>query len=163
MNSLVHHLGQMLRLRSGPQHLPASWPLTTGVLGLYVAQTILASQHMGDNDAVPSIFLALAIQVLAVAGGLRFFGHLERLPQTLLAIAGTGIPIGLALFGVRLLASTEENQPVLFLVFLALIIWSVAVEAHIYRCAFSIALSLGVLFSVMIFAVYYIVQYFVFI
>jgi len=75
-----------------------------------------------------------------------------RLPQTLSALAGTGLIFG---FGSVLLISQAEpasNQPVLALVWFGVFLWSIAVDAHIYRHALSIKMNLGVLVAVLIFA-----------
>ena len=76
----------------------------------------------------------------------------SRLPQTLSALAGTGLIFG---FGSVLLISQAEpasNQPVLTLVWFGVFLWSIAVDAHIYRHALSIKMNLGVLVAVLIFA-----------
>lgn len=75
-----------------------------------------------------------------------------RLPQTLSALAGTGLIFG---FGSVLLISQAEpasNQPMLALVWFGVFLWSIAVDAHIYRHALSIKMNLGVLVAVLIFA-----------
>jgi len=75
-----------------------------------------------------------------------------RLPQTLSALAGTGLIFG---SGSVLLISQAEpasNQPMLALVWFGVFLWSIAVDAHIYRHALSIKMNLGVLVAVLIFA-----------
>ncbi|MCH7507112.1 MAG: hypothetical protein IID60_07420 [Proteobacteria bacterium] len=67
-------------------------------------------------------------------------------------MAGTGLIFG---FGSVLLISQAEpasNQPVLTLVWFGVFLWSIAVDAHIYRHALSIKMNLGVLVAVLIFA-----------
>ena len=53
-------------------------------------------------------------------------------------------------------ADTEKVQPELAMFYLALFIWSLTVDAHIYRHALSIKMNFGVLVSVMIFLANYI-------
>lgn len=149
-------------MRSGPQDLPSSWTLTFLLLAVYLGQSIIAAENLGRPDAGSSTFVAAGIQVAVVYVILTVQNRRTRLPQTLLALAATGIPIGLAMFALLSQASPDENQPGLFLLLLALIIWSVAVESHIYRCAFAVTLSIGVLITVLIFSLTYIVNYFLF-
>ncbi|MEE8496057.1 MAG: hypothetical protein V3S21_06210 [Xanthomonadales bacterium] len=76
----------------------------------------------------------------------------SRLPQTLSALAGTGLIFG---FGSILLISQADparNQTLLALVWFGVFLWSIAVDAHIYRHALSIKMNLGALVAVLIFA-----------
>lgn len=162
MNGLVRELFLMLRLRSGPQELPASWALTALVIAIYVGEGIITSQTLGGEDSAARTTLAAGMQFLVVALLLRMRAHPERLPQTLLALAGTGILLGLLAFVFLLQADPETNQPLLALVWFAIFGWSLAVDAHIYRHALGIPLSQGVLVAVVILAVTYLVIQFLF-
>ena len=75
------------------------------------------------------------LQVVAVIVLLQVRKLPERMPQTLSALAGTGIILGALAFGLLLQADPEVNQPLLGLTYLLLVGWSLAVDAHIYRHA----------------------------
>ena len=107
---------------------------------------------LGDAGSVPRSLIAITIQFFITAALLHLKKLSTRLPQTLSALAGTGLIFG---FGSVLLISQAEparNQPVLALVWFAVFLWSIAVDAHIYRHALSIKMNLGVLVAVLIFA-----------
>ncbi len=107
---------------------------------------------LGDALSVPRSLIAITVQFLVIATLLHLKKLSSRLPQTLSALAGTGLIFG---FGSVLLIAQAEparNQPVLAPVWLGVFLWSIAVDAHIYRHALSIKMSLGVLVAVLIFA-----------
>lgn len=158
MNSFIHNLLNILRLRTGPQDLPVSWPLTLAVCAIYVGEGILTGQHVGAESGPAKSVTAAGIQFLSVAVLLNFRGVPERLPQTLLAFAGTGFIIGLLVFFFLLQADPERNQPVLALLWIGIFGWSLAVDAHIYRHALSIAMSRGLLVAVVVLAFTYVVM-----
>jgi hypothetical protein len=82
--------------------------------------------------------------------GLRQFS--VRLPQTITALAGTGLVFGALSIALALQASPGAVQPLLVLVWVGTFVWSLVVDAHIYRRALSINMSLGMLVAVLIFA-----------
>lgn len=156
MNSLIRTLSQLLRLRGGPQDLPASWALTGMLLAAYLALGMYTGQVLGGEDAVARSLAINVLQVAAVAAMLRVRRHPERLAQTLAGLAGTGIMLGALAFVFLLQADPEVNQPLLGLAWFAVFIWSLAVDAHIYRHALSIKFSTGVLVAVLLLAVTYV-------
>jgi hypothetical protein len=97
------------------------------------------------------------IQFLAVAALLQFRGIGSRLPQTYTALAGTGFLFGAMSIILVMQAVPDKPQPGLALTWFALFIWSLAVDAHIYRRAMSTTMSIGVLVAVLIFALNFIV------
>jgi hypothetical protein len=80
-----------------------------------------------------------------------------RLPQTLTALAGTGLIFGAVFIPLVLLATPGSSQPLLALWWLSTIAWSLVVDAHIYRRALSITMSLGILIAVLLLALHLIV------
>jgi len=142
----------MLRLRSGPQDLPAGWSLAI-LLGLaYIAQGFIADQILGETDTASRSLIAISVQFLVVGMLLNIRKQANRLPQTLSALAGVGLIFGM--FSIILIsqANPGEDQPRLAMVWFGVFLWSLAVDAHIYRRAMSTNLSLGILVAVLIFA-----------
>ena len=156
MNAVLANLMLMLRLRSGPQELPSAWSLTVILLVSSLGMGMYIGHTLGGENAVAR---SLAINILQIFGVIMLLGLRkmpERVPQTLSALAGTGIILGLLAFLLLLQADPAVNQPLLGLAYLGLVGWSLAVDAHIYRHALSINMSLAVLVSVLLLAVSYV-------
>ena len=142
----------MLRLRSGPQDMPAAG-CSPGLSLAYIAQGFFADQILGDPDGAPRSLLAIGVQFGLVAFLLNLRNFQARLPQTLTALAGTGFIFGLLSLLILTRIDPGKAQPDLALFYLGLFGWSLAVDAHIYRHALSIKMGIGVLLAVLIFAV----------
>ena len=142
----------ILRLRSGPQNLPGGWLLTATLSLAYIAQGFFADQILTETDGAPRSLLAIGVQFTLVALLLKSRNFQARLPQTLTALAGTGLIFGLLSLLILNRIEPGEPQPDLALLYLGLFGWSLAVDAHIYRLALSIKMSRGVLLAVLIFA-----------
>jgi len=153
MPFIVTPLLDMMRLRSGPQDLPASRGLLLVLVALYLAQGFVAGSVIDEPDAGPRTALAVAVQFAAIGALLRVRGFVERTPQTLSALAGTGFLFGLLSVAVLSRIDPGAPQPDLALLYLGLFAWSLLVDGHIYRHALSIKLGGGVLTAVLIFAV----------
>ncbi|NCF61709.1 MAG: hypothetical protein GWP58_02550 [Gammaproteobacteria bacterium] len=141
----------ILRLRSGPQDLPAGWTFAIVFAVAYVAQGFVADQLMGEADGEARSLLAITVQFGIVSALLNARNARERLPQTLTALAGTGFIFGLLALLILTQIKPEKPQPDLALLYLGLFIWSLVVDAHIYRLALSVKMSIGVLLAVLIF------------
>lgn len=153
---LLQTLLEMMRLKSGPQDLPSDKALAVLLVLLYLAQGFIAGQVLEEPDAGPRTVLAVAVQ-FGVIGALLNFKNLSlRFNQTISALSGTGFMFGIISVLLLVRADTEKVQPELALFYLALFIWSIAVDAHIYRRALSIKMTFGVLVAVMIFLANYI-------
>lgn len=152
MGTILVRLTNMLRLRSGPEDLPFGWNLAVLLSLAYVAQGFIADQILGETDTASRSLLAISVQFLIIGLLLNFRRQAIRLPQTLSALAGVGLIFGV--FSILLVnqADPDTQQPQLALVWFAVFLWSLAVDAHIYRRALSTTMSSGVLVSVMIFA-----------
>ncbi len=160
MNNGLQALWALLRLKAGPQDLPSSWTLTALVIIVFIGESVLTTQALGNETAAGRSLMAIGIQVLAVVALLRFHGHPERTPQTLLALSATGIVMGLLTFVFAIQASTEVNQPLMFMVWFSIFCWSLAVDANIYRHALGTTLSIGVLVTVLLMALTYVILHF---
>ena len=142
-----------MRLRSGPQDLPAGWAPAATLALAYLAQGIFADRALGDADGEPRSLLAIAVQFGAIAALLSLRNLSERLPQTLSALAGTGFIFGLLAMLILSRFRPGEPQADLALLYLGLFAWSLLVDAHIYRHALSVKMGIGVFLAVLIFAV----------
>jgi hypothetical protein len=149
---LIRALLDMLRLRSGPQEMPAGAPLAFMLAIAYLAQGLMADRIMDETDTAPRSLLAIAVQFGAITALLRLRHLAERVPQTISALAGTGFLFGLLSILLLSQLTPGEPQPGLAMAYLGLFLWSLAVDAHIYRHALSVNISFGVLVAVLIFA-----------
>jgi hypothetical protein len=136
--------------------MPSSWGVAGGVVAVYVAVGMYTGQSLAGEEAVFRSLAINALQLFAVAAMLHVRKFPERLPQTLTALAGTGIILGLLAFGFLLQADPEVNQPLLGLAWFGIFSWSLMVDAHIYRHALAISLSLGLLVTVLLLAASYV-------
>lgn len=147
----------MLRLRSGPQDLPPAVGMAFVLALAYVIQGMVTDRLLDGTDAAPRSLLAIAVQLGAVAALLRARRQSGRISQTVSALAGTGLVFGLLAH--LLLTQVQPGQPQagLATAYLGLFLWSLAVDAHIYRHALSIKMSGGVLVAVLIFGANFII------
>lgn len=142
----------LMRLRSGPQDVPASAGLLLVLAALYVLQGFLTGEIIEEPDAAPRTFIAIALQFAVITVLLRLKNLGGRVQQTLAAMAGTGFLFGLLSIPLLVQFQPDTSQPGLALAYLGLFAWSLAVDGHIYRHALSIKMSMGVLTAVLIFA-----------
>lgn len=142
----------MLRLRAGPQDLPAGAGLAALLTAAWIAQGLLMDQALNEPASGARNLVAIAVQFVAIAALLKLRNRAARIPQTFSALAGTGIIMGLLAFA--LLAQLDPGRPQrgLALAYLGLFLWSLVVDGHIYRHALSTRMSLGILVAVLIFA-----------
>lgn len=115
-----------------------------------------SSQVLNDDDAVFRSLAINALQIFAVAAMLQIRRVPERLAQTLAALAGSGFILGVVAHLLLLQANPEVNQPLLGLAWFAVFIWSLVVDAHIYRHALATSMSIGMLVAVLLLAVTYV-------
>jgi len=146
----------MLRLRGGPQDLPVSWPLMLVLVTAYLLQNLITGQQLEDENAAAKSLVAMCLQVLVLTGLLYWRRHMERFPQTLSALTGVGIVFNTITWALLTQSDLETNQPTLALIWLAVFIWSLFVDAHIYRNSLSISLSMGMLVTVLALAASYV-------
>jgi len=147
----------MLRLRSGPQDLPARASLALMLTGAYLAQGMWADRIMDGPDAAPHSVIAVAVQFTVITVLLRLRHLAPRVPQTISALAGTGFLFGLV--SILLLGQLTPGQPApgVAMAYFGLFFWSLAVDAHIYRHALSVNMSFGVMLAVLIFGLNFMV------
>ena len=155
MSAIVLNLARLLALRGGPQHLPASMPLMLFLLAAYLLQNVFTGAQLEDPDAAAKSLVAVSVQLLAVAALLRWRRHPERFVQTVAALAGVGIAFNAASWMILARLDASQAQPELALAWFAVFLWSLAVDAHIYRHALSVKLPFAMLITVMLLAVSY--------
>lgn len=142
-------------LRSEPRDMPAAGAFFALSVTLYVLSGIalvLVYQPLplAILSAVVETVLLLALTwILLIAHGLR-----SRFIQTATAMAGTGFLFSLfslPLFLFRPWAENGGGSPLLLIVsilLLFLVIWNIAVLAHILRHAVSASFAMGVLLAI---------------
>jgi len=161
MLKLLELFWLVARRRLGPEDIPVSAFLLqiTGVAYM-VLQAIMLWRPSGEGvtaAAVISIVADVVIISAFVGLLLRFTGNLPRYQQTLTAFFGTGCIITLTALPITYFyLSVPEGSEVLVLPFLgliAIIIWSVIVNAHIFSRAISRSLPEGVALALMYFVI----------
>ncbi|OGT31651.1 MAG: hypothetical protein A2W28_09025 [Gammaproteobacteria bacterium RBG_16_51_14] len=139
--------------RKNPQDLPKSNVL----LSLSVAGYILASAMLAllsaqiVNATLAGVIEALLVMVFTY-GLLQFGNKTERWSQTVTALAGTGIVISLIALPLYYLGSSlgqeGTGQSIGLLLLIVLIIWNIAIMAHIFRHALQTTIGLGIIIAI---------------
>ena len=149
-------VANMLRLRGGPFNLPASWSVATLLLATYLVQNLITGAQLEDENAATKSLVAISLQVAVLAGLLTWRKHPERFAQTLSALAGVGIFFNALTWALLSSFDPAQGQPFLALSWFSVFIWSLFVDAHIYRHALTVTLSMGMLVTVLTLAASYI-------
>ena len=156
MNGIIVSLVNLLRLKGGPQHLPASVWLMIFMVSAYLLQNLVTGQQLEDESSAAKSLLAISLQIAVLAGLLQWRGQKERFTQTLTALAVVGIFFNMFTWVLLMQSDPTANQPALALIWFAVFIWSLFVDANIYRHALSVALSMGMMITVLVLAASYI-------
>ena len=146
----------MLRLRGGPQNLPVSWLLTGSLVTVYLVQNLITGQQLEDENAALKSLVAISLQIFVLGGLLFWRRHTARFAQTLGALAGVGLVFNAITWFLLSLSETASDQALLALTWFAVFIWSLFVDANIYRNALSLTLPAGMLITVLILAASYV-------
>jgi predicted neutral ceramidase superfamily lipid hydrolase len=155
MQEFFINVANLLRLRGGPQDFSPTWLLTLLLVAGYLAQNLINGSQINDPDAAAKSILGMGMQITALCGLLYWRGHIARLPQSLSALAAVGIVFNLITWVLLTQSNPEISQPTLAMVWLVVFIWSLFVDANVYRHALSVNLSTGVLISVLLLAATY--------
>jgi len=156
MNDIFMNLVNLLRLRDGPQNLPASWQFMIFMVAAYVVQNLITGQQLDDENAAAKSLVAISLQIFVLFGLLYWRQHTERFAQTLSALAGVGIVFNTITWALLTQSDPTINQPVLAMAWFSVFIWSMFVDANIYRHSLSVTLSMGMLITVLILAASYV-------
>jgi len=155
MSNFLTSLANLMRLRGGPQNFPGSWSLTAVLVAAYLMQNLITGSQLEDSNAAAKSLLAISLQIVVLVGLLLWRRHPERFSQTLSALAAVGIVFNLITWTLLSQSDPAVNQPALAMTWFAVFIWSLFVDANIYRHALSVTLSIGVLISVLTLATSY--------
>ena len=156
MNGVVVNLARIMRLRSGPQDLPASWSLTIFLLSVYIVQNLVTGLQLEDDNAAAKSLLSVCLQIGVLTGLLYWRNSLERFAQTMSALAAAGVFFNIVTWILLSFSDQAANQPILASVWFVVFIWSLFVDAHIYRHSLSVQLSTGMLVAVLLLAASYV-------
>jgi hypothetical protein len=144
---------EQLLLRRAPQ----DDRLSRSVLGLALAAYLLIDLLQSLSSSVFTVGVAMSLVdtvllMLFVWLVLSVAGKGVRLVQTLTALAGTGALLGL--IGLPLVQQAAQAHSIeagpssaMVLAWLALLAWSIAVQAHIFRHALSTRYGVGLLLA----------------
>ncbi len=158
MASIVYFFIDLCLLRRAPQDLPGSSSLLGLALTAAFASSVLVSITAGAGPglALAQAVLDLVLLLAVLFAAMRALDRLPRFLQTATALAGADTLIGLvALLPLTLAgpvggAGGEPGMMAILagLLFLALVVWSILVSAHILRHAFDISLGQGAFVAV---------------
>lgn len=143
---------QICLLRRRPQDIPASRELLYLSLLTYTLASIGLAAGAQSIDAATLAGVAETLVLAALVYALLYFrGLAQRWPQTMTALAGAGtifsvlsVPLFLALS-----PGTDAlpGRTAIYLLIIVLLIWNVAVVAHILRHALSTSYGTGLIFA----------------
>jgi hypothetical protein len=121
-----------------------------------VVQNLATGQQLQDENAAAKSLVAVSLQIVVLAGLLYWRRHMERYPQTLSALAGVGLIFNTITWILLTQSDPEVNQPALALIWFAVFIWSLFIDANIYRHALSVKFAIGMLITVLTLAASYV-------
>jgi len=141
-------------LRKGPQDLPKSTVLLYMCLTLYtVFDVLLTLQARSIEDALLVSLVDVCFLLAVTFFILKQHHHLDRWIQTITALCGTGVILGIFIF--PLVYGGAQNQyetwlqQIIILLFLVMVIWNIAVLAHIVRHAISSSMGIGIMIAIL--------------
>ena len=139
-------------LKYRPQDVPASRELLlVSVLIYFLLGLALAALDENTPYALPAALVDTAYLLMFALGLLLLYRKVHRWPQTVTALAGTGIVFGLLLMPAVIALSgpgaMTSLQQILSILFYLVLTWYVVVLAHIFRHALTSSFARGVLVS----------------
>ena len=147
-------------LRAGPQDVPYTRYLLFVLLGLHVLiGVLLGSLSYSIPTAIAYGFTNMLILVVLLRAVLMIGKRPERFNQTLSAVAGTDVIIGIIAWPISSWMITARDTDaaigVPIMLWLLLIIWSLTIIAHILRHALSIPWAAGFALAILYFIIGY--------
>ena len=150
MNGLIQYYVNMVMLKATPQDCPVSQALQNTLIIAFVAISVIGA--LSTYNIWGSVFTSvLDLAVLYLFVQVLLTGKKERVHQTLNALLGSGIVIGIViaicshLFQVD--PETETISEAGIFAFFLILIWIVAVYGNIIRHAVDTSLSVGMVIS----------------
>ena len=139
---------ELCLFRKAPQDVPHSVFLFVFTLGLNVVLSMInllflveESRQPGFIDALQYIAIRTVLFLVVIYSILFMLGFRNRIIQTLTAIQGADIILGIVFLVIGLgLSLLPPGSPILILVIMLFLGWSLAVHSNIYRHALSISL-----------------------
>lgn len=143
--------------RAGPEDLPARSGLLQWSLFAYLLVGVAI--NLLDTNWTLSLTVSLADLIILLGFVwvlLRGYQHLPRLNQTLLALTGCGVLLGIVVMPfLAMFYQSNETEPmanVLLMVMMVMMVWSLMVTAHIIRraveCSAPVAVGWTVLYVI---------------
>jgi hypothetical protein len=174
LHPLVRPFWEIALFRAGPQDLPDSRPLlvitisASILLGLpiwllaFLYETTEPGWRLIAGIA-GDVLLNAALQFLFVLLMLKYFGFTSRLQQTTIAVFGTDALLTVLLTPPFVLVSLGNLHPestgllmaslLAFLLVIVIMLWSLAVYAHIFSLAISRTFGFGVVLAMLNFII----------
>lgn len=139
-------------LRKGPQDVPSSWALLKLALAAYAVSSLLFLLAFTEPfKALLQALLDAALLVALTYGLLSVMNYKVRFVQTLTTLAGTGALLSLIAWPLALWmareAAADGGGGLAFLLFVALLVWTIAVMAHVLHHALSTSRWMGLLYT----------------
>jgi len=159
MPAFVPILRDVMLLRRGPQDMPYSPPLlvTIGALCVLVQLivTLMRGQPAGAVTLGAMLWLAFTLGALRLILQLRGFGN--RFVQAATTLLGCNLVFTIFAIPVALLAGEPPTSPEAMtpgqilagLVSLPLLLWKIAVDAHVFRHSFGIPFLSGIVIALL--------------
>jgi len=141
-------------LKKGPQDLPKSSVLLFLCLFMYtLIDVLLTVQSRPFEHALMVSLVDVGFLLLVTSLILKQHQKLDRWHQTMTALFGTGVILGIFIF--PLVFGGVQNQyeawlqQIIVVLFLIMVIWNVAVLAHIVRHAISTSMGVGIMIAIL--------------
>ena len=149
MIRLVQAFWQICLLRMAPQDLPASsFLLVFSLAAHYLLGVMLYAVSAPLQQALLASAIGTGLLVIFAQSLLMLRGYATRSSQTLTALAGTDVVLGMIALPLTLIIQYGNELALIALLWFGLVIWSVVITAHILRHALSLPMAAGVALSI---------------
>jgi hypothetical protein len=151
MHALFDLFLDICLFRKGPQHIPASQILLRSALVAYgISGLLFLLVNLDPVSALLMMSVDIALLVGLTYGVLNLMGYSGRFLQSLTALLGTGTLVQLMALPISLWMSKTLGQEIAALpqlLYIALLVWSIAIMAHILQQALAVSRSIGVFYT----------------
>ena len=152
MQALLNLYLDICLLRKGPQDLPMSQVLLKLSLTIYALSSwLILLVVTGPFDALLQALVDSALLAAMTYGVLISARYSARFVQTLSALAGTGALLGVVALPIFIWIDQEMarngNPGLPRLFFLGLVVWNIAVIAHVLHHALSVNRWVGLIYA----------------